>query len=573
MAALEKKKKKLDILENGNLDKLLKDIGLSVVTFEGCVNDVQDSKGKYSNKPRHPRFDELCQLLKQDHDLSEENVKLFMKYMFGEAAVCRSLSEEQARFHMDLKFKFEEALQEVLELTTASRAQYDELEEFILQFLIETKAPRKPEELLEKLEVFFQNQTIPEDDDEFMELADEDLEIFGQLDFLVQQGPQMAILAMKDRWNHAHEEYPDLDAWGTFPHIGQRIANCYWGPVRKHNYKGEYIVSKCINLDKLKKNQKSHQKFNDYPPNEIATHRFLNNYFSYSPAQNHTKCDYIVNLRGVMKDESASRIFYYMDYGTDYFAHISNGYEKALRDWRQMLKKMNKSRQFKQHHIKNNKSPWEIERRKDFLKLAHGLKYMHDLGVTHRDFKLENIVMGLDKNVKIIDFGVAHRYGLWEQEGPNKFLATDRVGTANYMSPECTWSSKKRKGRESIQLDSWDHWNSQANDIWTLGVALFMMLFACPPYDSCSNSDNRFIYLTKGDYIPSDKVKTMKPRNASLRALVKAYKRLDMVTEDCLEFLEGFFKRESSRWTWETMMNHKWIAGHCEHNTTTKGEN
>merc|ERR1719499_544045 len=119
---------------------------------------------------------------------------------------------------------------------------------------------------------------------------------------------------------------------------------------------------------------------------------------------------------------------------------------------------------------------------------------------------------------------------------------------------------KKRKNRENIELDSWDHWDSRANDIWTLGVALFMMLFACPPYDSCSNSDNRFIYLTKGDYIPAHRVKEMKPRNASLRALVKAYKRLDMVTEDCLEFLEGFFKRESSRWTWETMMQHKWIT-------------
>ena len=48
---------------------------------------------------------------------------------------------------------------------------------------------------MEKLEVFFQNQTIPENDNEFMELAEEDLEIFGQLDFLVQQGPQIAILA------------------------------------------------------------------------------------------------------------------------------------------------------------------------------------------------------------------------------------------------------------------------------------------------------------------------------------------------------------------------------------------
>jgi hypothetical protein len=106
------------------------------------------------------------------------------------------LSETEARFYCDLKFKFEEALQDLLELTTASRAQYDALEDFILNFLKETKAPRQPEDLLEKLKVFFENQIAPENDENFMDLlAEEDLEIFGQLDFLVQQGPQTAILA------------------------------------------------------------------------------------------------------------------------------------------------------------------------------------------------------------------------------------------------------------------------------------------------------------------------------------------------------------------------------------------
>eukprot|EP00494_Astrolonche_serrata_P004554 UN04567 len=68
---------------------------------------------------------------------------------------------------------------------------------------------------------------------------------------------------------------------------------------------------------------------------------------------------------------------------------------------------------------------------------------MHQMGVAHRDFKLENIVLDpLDGHVKIIDFGVAHRFGLWEK----KFLCTDRVGTATYMSPECSYCSKKSQG-------------------------------------------------------------------------------------------------------------------------------
>jgi hypothetical protein len=73
----------LPILDDGNLDKHLKHIGLTRLTFQGCVRDV-----KVLNKPKHPRFDELFDLLKTNRDLSEENVNLFMKYIFGEAAVC-----------------------------------------------------------------------------------------------------------------------------------------------------------------------------------------------------------------------------------------------------------------------------------------------------------------------------------------------------------------------------------------------------------------------------------------------------------------------------------------------------
>jgi len=414
-------------------------------------------------------------------------------------------------------------------------------------------APRKVSDLREALQPFFEAQDQDADDT----LEEDDLEIFGQLDFLVQQGPQIAILAVKDDWNNANEVYHPLEPAGSLPTHGSRIAMCFWGPVKKHRIsednKDKFIVSKQIDLRKLRKNQNSRQKFNDYPPSEIATHRFLNAYSSYVPKMA-AKCEYIVNLRGVTKDENDSAVYYYMDFGKDYFAQISEGYERALRAWKKDLRSKQRGRQY----IKQNKSPWETARCKDFVKLAKGMEFMHKLGVTHRDFKLENIVMGLDGDVKIIDFGVAHRFGLWEQTGPKAFCAKDRVGTATYMSPECSWATKSRKNQEGMHLDNWDYWDSRANDLWTLGVALFMMLFACPPYDACSNSDNRFVYLTEGSYIPPDK-KSTKPRNASLRSLVKAYRRLDMVTEECLAFLEQFFKPESARIDWESIKSNPWL--------------
>merc|ERR1719499_1013309 len=207
--------------------------------------------------------------------------------------------------------------------------------------------------------------------------------------------------------------------------------------------------------------------------------------------------------------------------------------------------------------VKKVKSPWEKARCADFIKLARGLRFMHRLGVAHRDFKLENIIMGLDGHIKIIDFGVAHRFGLWER-GPNGFRCVDKVGTATYMSPECHFVKKGQRANDQIQLRSYLSWDARANDIWTLGIALFMMMFACPPYDTCSCVDTRFVYLTRGRYM-QDHRRNRVPPNACLKSLVKAYQRQTMVTDACISFLEKFFKPEPERITLEEIWQDPWV--------------
>ena len=92
-----------------------------------------------------------------------------------------------------------------------------------------------------------------------------------------------------------------------------------------------------------------------------------------------------------------------------------------------------------------------------------GLVAAHEAGVVHRDIKPGNILVGVDDEVKIVDFGLA-----WAEQRVGSRLTKSGllIGTPEYMAPE------QIRGEEA------DH----RVDVYGLGIVLYEMITGRPPF-------------------------------------------------------------------------------------------
>ncbi|OMJ74005.1 hypothetical protein SteCoe_27187 [Stentor coeruleus] len=99
-----------------------------------------------------------------------------------------------------------------------------------------------------------------------------------------------------------------------------------------------------------------------------------------------------------------------------------------------------------------------------FLQIFSGLEYIHTQGYSHRDIKLENLMLDQENKVKIGDFGLSNVL----KQGD--FLKT-QCGSPNYAAPEVI-SGEKYCGSEV--------------DVWSLGVVLYALVARELPFDDPS---------------------------------------------------------------------------------------
>jgi len=118
---------------------------------------------------------------------------------------------------------------------------------------------------------------------------------------------------------------------------------------------------------------------------------------------------------------------------------------------------------------KNQRPLSEIESATIGYHIGNGLSHVHKQGIVHRDIKPGNIMINNEKEVKIIDFGIARDTLLDRQKrGVEK-----GIGVVYYMAPE-----QIRRIYNGVDYGTVDH----RTDIYSLGIILYEMATGQLPF-------------------------------------------------------------------------------------------
>lgn len=171
-----------------------------------------------------------------------------------------------------------------------------------------------------------------------------------------------------------------------------------------------------------------------------------------------------------------------------------------------------------------------------FYYVLDALSYMHNIGIAHRDIKLENIFLDLkNNNVKLIDFGQSYEFKKDEQYE----YAYDICGTEGYFPPE--YYNQLKYMPDKV-------------DVWCCGVVLYNLVFDCMPWEYAHRSKDDmyaqcYVYLRTNKLEPN----TFNPQRYKIKATEEDIKILNEIFMDVFHLMPSLritiqeFKEKLSR--------------------------
>ncbi|HVS36431.1 MAG TPA: serine/threonine-protein kinase [Gemmataceae bacterium] len=173
-------------------------------------------------------------------------------------------------------------------------------------------------------------------------------------------------------------------------------------------------------------------------------------------------------------------------------------------------------------------TPWAPRPAAELIEtLARALQAAHKHGVIHRDLKPANVLLTMEGQPKITDFGLAKK--LDDAAGQTQSGAI--LGTPSYMAPE-------QAGNRAVKV-------GPAADVYALGAMLYELLTGRPPFKAATTLDT-VLQVINDEPVPPRQLQPKTPRDLDTICLKclrkepkKRYGSAEELAEDLARYLDG----------------------------------